>query len=479
MSDDIRKLISAGISGTESGQKDLADNIPALLKRLEPSLVRDQLIPFLCTWMPYNNTPAIVSISFHRSELANAAGGLKPISSLIQCLISTELPEVESSIAASLVTYKGDSMLEELISSLLTTHFDFVRAWLVKLLPLVQNESFVRRTLHSLATDTAHMVRYAVAKVLPKTHVSVSEEISQILVKDKQGRIRAFLAHSLFDQPYYFTFAGRLATDSDWSVRATVATALGKTQNLQQAASLCEELIDDGVWQVRTCALRSLTRILTDHPEFSFELSVNLVDLLDEPRNPHRFAVIDCLFAQRTVSQDLMCRIVGKIGREPGEVKLKFLEACQARNLTGLLRETLNVTVRELYRDPKWRVRFGVISILGKLAGAVEDSTVAAEFMNICQEALDDTAFPVRDAALEQLAADYVKEGDEIPAFVQELERMQSYRKRQAAICLLGKMRRMTTSDTLRAKIQAELEGLAEDPVHNVALTAKHVLANK
>ena len=72
-----------------------------------------------------------------------------------------------------------------------------------------------------------------------------------------------------------------------------------------------------------------------------------------------------------------------------------------------------------------------------------------------------------------------VKEGDEIPAFVQELERMQSYRKRQAAICLLGKMRKMPTSDALRAKIQAELEGLAEDPVNNVALTAKHVLANE
>lgn len=479
MTDDVQKLISAGISGTESGQKDLADNIPAVLRRLEPSLVRDQLIPFLCTWMPYNNKPAIASISSHICDIADAAGGLKPISNLIQCLISTELPEVESSITASIVKYKGDLMVEELISSLLTTHFDFVRAWLVELLPFVQNESFVRRTLHSLATDTAYMVRYAVAKALPKMDVSISEEISQILVKDKHGRIRAFLAHSLFDQPYYFTFAGRLATDSDWSVRATVATALGKTQNLQQAASLCEELIGDGVWQVRTCALRSLTRILTDHPEFSFELSVNLVDLLDEPRNSHRFAVIDCLFAQRAASQDLMCQIVGKIGREPGEVKLKLLEACQARNITGLLGETLSLMVRELCRDAKWRVRFGVISILGKLASSVEDSTVVAEFRNICQEVLDDTAFPVRDAALEQLAADYVKEGDEIPAFVQELATMQSYRKRQAAICLLGKMRRMTTSDTLRAKTQAVLERLAEDPVNNVALTAKGVLANE
>ena len=479
MNEDVKQLVTAAISGTEQGQKKFAENIPAVLKTLDAASVRDQLVPFLRSWMPYNNKPAMLALSSHVGELARSAGGLKPVACIVQCLLATESLEVESQILSALEGFRGDAMLEELIQTLLPAPYDFVRAAVVKLLLLVGNDGFVQRTLQTLATDPAYLVKYAVAEAMKKVSATTAQEIVPVLAKDRHTRIRSLLAHDLYDQPYYFSFVPALVKDSDWCVRATVATALGQTKEIEKAAPLCEQLIEDGVWQVQTCALRSLTHILTENPSFDFELHVQLVSLLDDSRNPLKLAAIDCFFAQRKVDQTAVGQILARLGKEPGEVKLKFLEACKCRSYGGALADTVTTLVKELCQDPKWRIRLGVVSILDGLAQVIGNSDITKEFMSICETMVDDSAFPVRQAAIEHLAANYVREGDSIPAFLEALRKQDSYRKRQTAIGILATMRKLTTSDTLKQKIQTELESLVNDPINSVALVAKRALANE
>ena len=117
--------------------------------------------------------------------------------------------------------------------------------------------------------------------------------------------------------------------------------------------------------------------------------------------------------------------------------------------------------------------------LLDGLAQVIGNSDITKEFMSICETMVDDSAFPVRQAAIEHLAANYVREGDSIPAFLEALRKQDSYRKRQTAIGILATMRKLTTSDTLKQKIQTELESLVNDPINSVALVAKRALANE
>ena len=479
MNEEVKKLVSDAISGTDAGQRMFAERIPVVLQAYNASQVRDQFIPFLKSWLPYNNKNALLGVAKCLADICRAAGGLKPVSGIVEGLLASDTAPITAAVFAALELFKGDSMLEELLGTLLPSRFDAVRQGVAKIVKFVGNEGFMSRTYRTLAADKAFSVRYAVAEAVKNMKTEHAQEVVQMLVRDQHSRIRGLLAHDLYEQDYYFKQVATVLTrDMDWSVRAAVADALGKTKGIQEAAPLCGQLIQDGVWQVQVCALRSLTQILTQNPSFQFTLPGSLVTLLDKQANtqPLKLALIDCFFAQRNIDQNSITQLMERVVQEPSEIKLKFLEVMTARGLVGSLADRIAIVVRELCNDDKWRVRLGVVSILDKLAEVIGSPSVAADFMNISMKMTRDKAFPVHQAAIVHLAANYVREGDNIPAFIGHLKKKNSYRKRQTAIGILVEMRNRTHSDVLKEKIKSELEFFQGDQVNNVALVAKQAL---
>ena len=482
MNEEVKKLISDATTGTDSGQRAFAEKIPIVLQAFNASQVRDQFIPFLKAWMPYNNRTALLGVAKFLADIARAAGGLKPVAPIVESLFASETAPIDKAVIESLEQFKGDSMLEELLSTLLPSRFDAVRRGVVKVVKFVANEGFMSRTYRALAADKAFCVRYAVAEAVKDMKVEHAQEVVQTLVRDQHSRIRGLLAHDLYGHDYYFKqVATVLARDMDWSVRSAVAVALGKAKGIQEAAPLCAQLIQDGVWQVQVCALRSLTQILTQNPTFQYTLPGPLVGLLDKPGNsqPLKLAVIGCFFAQRNLDQNSISEIMTRVLREQSEVKLEFLQVLAARRLVAGLENAICNIVRELREDDKWRIRLGVVSILGKLAEVIGKPEIAADFMNMALKMTNDKAFPVREAAIAHLAANYVKEGDNLPDIISRLKKKNSYRKRQAAIGILVEMRKLSQSEALKEKIQNELKFFEADQVNNVALVAKQALENQ
>lgn len=480
MDSEVSQLVSAAVSGSEQGQNSFADKISTVLKSFSANQVRDQLVPFLVSWLPCNNRKAVLSIATHMSEICESAGGLRPVAGLIEKIAAVEDKQATEKLYDAIKRYKGDEMIEELVKALVPSKFDAVRRFAVEVVELAPKDAFIEQTCSTLAQDRAFLVRDAVGRVIKRVKPEIAAKLVPILVKDPNSRIRGFLAVDLADQPYFFDLVvGPLSADLDWSVRAALATSLGKTKEIAKAAPVCGKLIKDGVWQVILCALRSLTDILTSNKDFEFTLDApqELIHLIKYERNPLKLAVIDCFFAQRKIDEAAVRDLLGGVVQETSIVKLHFLEEItKHKEFASVVSECVTKLVHQLSTDSVWRIRLGVVSILKDLAAVIGQPAVTEDFKELCVRMIDDETFPVRKAALQHLANAYLKEGEAIPELVERLKAENSFRKRQAAIGLLVFMKMETQSDSLKQKIDEELKGLVSDPIVNVSYVAKEVL---
>lgn len=480
MSEEVSQLVSAAVSGAEQGQTAFADKLPLVLKSFSAAQVRDQFLPFLISWLPSNNRAAVLKVAEHVLAISESAGGLKPVAPLIELVIAGDDPRVSEKVAQDLQKFKADAMVDELVKVLVESRFDSVRRFTAQIVLLSPKDSFIEQTCETLSRDKAFIVRDSVGHILRSLKTDIAAKLVPTLVKDPHSRIRGFLACDLAQEPFFFDLvAGPLATDSDWSVRAALATSLGKTKDLAKAASLCERLSKDGVWQVVLCALRSLTQILTANKDFAFALESpdELLRLIRCDRNPLKLVVIDCFFAQHNLEAASVSQLLTAVTREPSVVKLHFLEEItKHKEFASVVSEHVTRLVYELSGEQAWRVRLGVVQVLKGLADVLGQPGVANDFKDLCVRMLDDEAFLVKKAAIQHLSDVYLREGDEIPSLVGVLKKDNSFRKRQAAIGILQFMKEGTQSEALKQKIDAELKELANDPINNVAYVAKEVL---
>ena len=483
MNAEVSQLVKAATSGSDAGQSQFAENLGCVLQALAPNVVRDELVPFLVSWLPPNNRKAVAALAGHMEQLIKAAGGLKPTAPVIERVVAVEQSAIEDKVFEALEKFKGDAMVDELVSCLVTSPFDCVRKFVVRVVSLASKEGCIEKTYEALVSDKAACVREAVARTVKNLKPEAAAKLVPTLVKDPQSRIRGFLANGLFTQPYFFDLvAAPLADDHDWSVRAALATSLGKSTEIAKAAPLCRKLARDGVWQVILCALRSLTKILTSNPsfEFSFGPPQELIDLLDATsRNPLKFAIIDCFFAHSKVSADAVAALFTRVLREPGEVKLRFLEEIAKRKefVSAVEDQILKVVTDLAVVQKQWRLRLGVVTTLKALSGVVSKST-SDSFTELCVKLIDDEAYMVRNEALKHLAGVYLKESESIPELFNTLK-ADSFRKRQAAIALLTYMKNEAKTEAFKRKVDEELKPLLDDPISIVSFVAKEVLDNK
>ena len=481
MNTELSQLVKAATSGADAGQIQFAENIGRVLGGLAADVVRNQLVPFLTVWMPFNNRKAVGAIAGHIEEIAKAAGGLKPIAAVVEKVVAVEAPEIEEKVFSAVEKFKGDEMVDELISALVLSPFDCVRKFVVRVVGFASKDAVVEKTCETLVVDRAACVREAVARLLKSLKTETAMKLVPVLAKDAQSRVRGILVSSLYEQPYFFDLvATPLVADHDWSVRAALGTSLGESKEVAKAAPLCSRLAKDGVWQVKLCALRSLTRILKENPalEFSFGLPRELIDLLDAAnRNPLKFAVIDCFFAQSKVDAASVDELFTRVLREPHEVKLRFLEEIAKRKeFASAVEDKIVKVVTDLADDKKqWRMRLGVVNVLKALADSMSQ-TATDSFSALCQQLIDDEAFLVRSAALKHLASIYLKQGETVPELFNTLKGSDSFRKRQAAIGLLKFMKEEAQTDAFKQTVDEQLKPLLDDPISNVSSVAKGVL---
>ncbi|OHT05919.1 hypothetical protein TRFO_26202 [Tritrichomonas foetus] len=486
----IIRLIGAALDPNEATQIQFAANVNAVIAPFSPGVIRDQFLPFIVTWIPKNNKTITLHIATHLIEIVKAAGGLAPVSPLIEALISSEDPKTLDQIASSLSSYQGDPMIDELITRLLLSAFDPVRAFIPQLLPIASSDSSRLRFCQTMVRDKAFLVRFALAEYLPKLSLNDMQVIAQSLIQDPQSRIRAYLPVVCTPIPSFFKdIATPLLSDHDWSVRASLATQVVKAQDHEQAALIATKLIGDGVWQVKLCALQSLTKLLKEESSIKYDQGLTVLsvlsDLIKFPQFSLRTAVIDCFFAIAmhaggSIPIDKLKPFVDDlVANQPPNVKLHFLNAIAAtkkREFAALIETKIGSIVDALSRDDKWRVRLGVVQELHPLADLMPGSNCPAEFATLCLRLTEDEAYPVRIASINHLALQFVSEGTSIPACVLQMKAKDSFRRRQTALQILAEMRKHTSDSSFKDQLLNEMKNFQGDACKNVSLLANKLV---
>jgi HEAT repeat protein len=362
-----------------------------------------------------------------------------------------------------------------LLEALSDVSFDSVRRILPQLLVQSDNPQLILDTCHVLANDRSFIVRYALAESIPQFPHDTATAVARILSRDNHSRIRGFLAYNLAIHPYYFDVTGDLVDDLDWSVRASLASAVARATDLDRASSLCAKFISDGVWQVQLSALRSLTSILLNNPTFEFSIDLPTPQLMKISHIPLKTAVIDCFFALRGLTSESVSAFGGIVQSEPSEVKLHFVSTVASNPFLPAVVEIVTAIIGGLCKDSKWRIRLGIVSLLSPIVEKLQNPEIRETLGKLCVKMLDDEAFPVRDAAMAHIAKSLADE-KEIPELVKTLEKTESFRKRQTAVGILEKMYTFVQTP-VKELILTELRELQKDPISNVSYAAGQAIA--
>jgi HEAT repeat protein len=333
-------------------------------------------------------------------------------------------------------------------------------------------------------------VRYAVARSIPNLSDGLALVVLAGLLSDLSAKIRGILPVVAASRPFFLpSVAPQIAMDHDWSVRASLASALVSTTDPLAAIAVGAQLLRDGVWQVKLCVLRSLTAIIRNLDR-SIEIREieTIRRLLEATRAQYQIvslkkAIIDLFIVlytrapadnDRELTSALVCQ-------EEGSVQLYFLTqavALQAPRLIGFIEGQLLEIVTQLSKSEHWRHRLGIVDLLTSLIDVTGNVTLKKPFSDLCFKLLKDEATPVRGAAAKQVVkvTDLAIVDGELPPTVSQL-RNGTFRDRQAAILLIHELYKTVASDEDKSVLRAQLESLAtnvESP--NVVSLAESVV---
>jgi hypothetical protein len=475
MTDDLSRLLPAALTPNPAGQNAFAERLPSFISSFPADWVRDELIPFLVSWLPSNNRKALALVAVALKPILSALSDISVASPLVESLLAPDVSDVTTTVL-KVISELSPTQTVQLIPIIAKSPYDCVRRVLGGLLVQSNDEKLILETSQAIASDPSFMVRFAFAEVIRKFDKGVAKTVATQLAKDSQARVRGFLAHDLASEPYYFEVTAGLVADFDWSVRASLASALARAADIAQAATLCTKFIADGVWQVQLCALRSLTSILSSNPSFEFTFSFPSEKLMKIAHIPLKTAAIDCFFALRGLSKDSVTGFAGLLAKEPSDVKLHFISTVSGTPFLADVIKPVTEIAFQLGKDPKWRIRLGVVSLLFPIAEKLKNPSTSTEFTTFVTRMLEDEAFPVRSEAILHLAKTFAG-ASEIPESVKDLAQADNFRKRQCAIGILAELHKLVDGP-VKDVILGELKNLEQDPVSNVSYAAGQAIAS-
>lgn len=492
VSSDITHLITLAIDTNENSQIQFADGVTQIVEAFPPKIINEQFLPFLVNWLPRNNQIIASSIVDAIPAISEAAGGISKLVELIDALISSENNDICSKVFKTIEDLKGDNDDEVvlIVKRIAKSKYDLVRKYAIKLLDLVESNDTKAEICLQLASDTAFLVRIAVAEYIPKMDEKNAENIARELMVDHHARIRAYLPIACSKMGFFYSLiVEKFINDKDWSVRASLANNLVDANDHVQSCKVVTKLISDKIWQVKLCALRTLTSLLNSTLDLKFTDGLHVLSLLSNliqtKQYPLKIAVIDCFFAisnhcKNEISIDKLQSFVDHLVLlEKPNIKLHFIELIansKDKDLSLLVQNNIGSIIDALSQDEQWRVRLGVVKNLHLLYEMIPEATHKEEYYKVCVRLAEDEAFPVRIAAIQYLAKYFISEGNKIPDSVKEMKTKDSFRKRQIALQIMDEMKKLTDDIAFKEELLTQMKSFQNDECINVALLAKQLV---
>lgn len=487
---DVLQLFNLAVANDENSQLQFACNIPVILEAFPQEWIENQFISFLANWLPRNNKKIVPVVVESLSQIISAAGSLFACATFIEALLSPNVTEITKRVCAILSQIKDDPSSVNFLLALCSSKYDCVRAFVPSILVIVDSAENQRNILSRLVYDGAFIVRHATTKAITLLPDDLALLVTQTLANDQNARIRAYLPVICSSRPFWLTsVAPTLITDHDWSVRASVASELIKCNDCENAFTFASHLINDGVWQVKLCALRSMTNLIRRIQSTEINGAEEILSVLSEViKLFHQFslkiAVIDAFLSIIIKSETYLNSpqvvpfILDVLKNQPKQACLHFLQAVvksQQASLIQIFRADLFTIVDSLSKSDLWRVRLGIVRLLSDIYRIVSEPEIMTHFTTLCFQILNDEATPVREQAAIQLSNFSAFSGSEtIPQFFIDLSKSDSFRKRQAAVRIIQYLFKKSSIEFQKVLL-TELEKFMNDPCDNVVEFAKYV----
>jgi HEAT repeat protein len=487
-------LFDKAITQDETQQLEFATKIGQFISTFQTKFIAQEVYPFLATWIPRNNDSIVSALCENIDKFAAIKEAFVELAPVVESLLASEKTKNANTIKQKLLSVKGipNDSANGFIKYLSSSPIDFVRGFTPSVISLLSSEADIKALFTLLAFDSAFKVRMAVCISIPKLPEVLCNQVAITLLKDSHSRIKAFLPVVCTKQSCYFVaLAPTLAADHDWSVRASVAKELINSDDLNEALKFCCMLIEDNVWQVVLCALKSLTILLkrtnaeSQTSDFLEKIHNAFLKILSFQQPSLKCAIIDAFIAiyQTTkLDADKVASFVNDIvTNQPPITRLHFINAvvnAKLKQLIIIIRDKLNNVVVSLFTSDQWRIRLGIINSVNAIAELNGEQELKKSLSNLCLQALDDKATPVRIAAAEEFAKFFVEEksGKLYPDAFLQLKMSDSFRKRQSALTILNHISKFSTKDS-KAKIIEEMKYFEKDPCQNVVYLAKDLIS--
>ncbi|KAH0786954.1 ARM repeat-containing protein [Histomonas meleagridis] len=484
---EVLQLISDALDNDEDAQYMFAYNLHQVAAAFPQKVICEQFIPFLINWLPRNDYEVLCLVAKAIPSIEKAAGGIDPLSELIEALLASEDTEV---VDTTIESFGNVNNTDNVILNISKSKYDKVRVYCLKFPQLSANEELAMKICKNLIKDPSFLVRFAVAEYIPKLSHDNAFEIAKELMNDEHPRIRAYLPVVCCKMDFFFDMVPTLLTDPDWGVRSSLATGLIQANDPVKSCEITTKLISDSIWQVKLCALRSLTALLPQLSPTPFPQGLSVISILSKLiSSPHyhlKIAVIDCFFAigkacqGQIPSETLQAFADELLAKQKNNIKLHFIKAIvlsKSELMASMISSNISSIIDALSRDDQWRVRFGIVEELERLAELLpKDSNYRENFKNVYIKLLEDEAYPVRMAAIHNLALSFVNGEQKIPNEVIEMKSVESFRKRQTALLIMQEMYKNTKDDELKKVLKDNMSSLFDDKCKSVALLAKKLV---
>jgi HEAT repeat protein len=480
------------IRADEPAQLNFIAQIPLILIAFRPDWISTQFLPFLAKWVPPNNHSVVTALLSTVPRLIELAS-LDAATPLFEAVFSADDTDRTTALVSIILKFTVDQTAAICLTRLSRSTWDCVRAVVPRLIGVVKGEEVRHQILKSLLEPGAPFkVRYAVARSVPDLSDSLARLIVGALLDDPNGRIRGILPLATAPRSFFFEIiAPAAAGDLDWVVRGSVASALINTGDPPRAIPIGVKLLEDAVWQVKLCALRSLTDIIR---KLDQEVQISEADrlriLIAHARTQYQIvtlkkAIIDLfivMYARAPVQTD-EAFVAQLLATEEGAVQLYFLTAAVRLGATELIpfedEQILRIVTR-LSKSEHWSERLGLVELLTELAAVPAGQELREHFAELCFTMLRDEASPVRRSAAKQLATigEVALVDGKLPPQVLELAESRTFRDRQAAVMLIRHIYAQATAEEDKEVLRAQLERFtAEGEALNVVSLALDVIS--
>ena len=353
-----------------------------------------------------------------------------------------------------------------------------------------------------------------ITEITTELSIDYIKKMINVILKDKNDSMRIDIVNIILSIKNHkninefidtiYDLIPKLAEDSNWRVRLTVADKINEFLNFpninnnfkQKTIDIFAKLLEDSEAEIRNiCCLRleEITKILKDEKNFD-KILQNLRNLEKDQKNFVKGALASnvlkiCeLIGPKKTNDYIFPIFLTLIKDENIEIRMNLINNLSNLNKVIAINdiiESLMPSIKEISANKSWRVRIQIMEIIPVLAKLFNQHLFMSNIFPICITSLMDSVFSIREASCKLFVTIYkdIKNEEFEKKLIEKLNELclsSSYLLRNTALVYIKfyieKLDDKVYLEFFEKKIIEIVFNLSKDKIANVRLNCAFIL---